>query len=246
METELLQIKSSEMSEAQAEALARAAAVLRKGEVVAVPTETVYGLAANALDAAAVKAIFAAKQRPAENPVIVHVADESMARDCVADWPATAQALAAAFWPGPLTLVLPKADEIPEIVTAGGTTVGVRLPRHPFMQELIRTCRFPLAAPSANLSNHISPTTAAHVQSQLAGRIPLVIDGGAAQVGIESTVVDLTGETIRVLRPGMVSASAIAAVLPEHTVKTGQDEGVLKSPGQLLSLIHISEPTRRS
>tara|TARA_Y100000589_G_scaffold67512_1_gene59183 strand:- start:97 stop:1110 length:1014 start_codon:yes stop_codon:yes gene_type:complete len=233
VETELLQIKSSEMSEAQAEAFARAAAVLRKGEVVAVPTETVYGLAANALDAAAVKAIFAAKQRPAENPVIVHVADESMARDCVADWPATAQALAAAFWPGPLTLVLPKADEIPEIVTAGGTTVGVRLPRHPFMQELIRTCRFPLAAPSANLSNHISPTTAAHVQSQLAGRIPLVIDGGAAQVGIESTVVDLTGETIRVLRPGMVSTSAIAAVLPEYTVTTGQDEGVLKSPGQL-------------
>lgn len=233
METELLQVQPSETSDAQAEVLARAAAALRKGGVVAVPTETVYGLAANALDASAVEAIFAAKQRPAENPVIVHVADEFMARDCVTEWPATAQALAAAFWPGPLTLVLPKSDEIPEIVTAGGTTVGVRLPRHPFMQELIRTCRFPLAAPSANLSNHISPTTAAHVQTQLAGRIPLVIDGGAAQVGIESTVIDLTGETIRILRPGMVAAAAIAAVLPEHTVTAGHDEGVLKSPGQL-------------
>ena len=150
----MLQVESSGTSDAQAEALARAAAVLRKGGVVAVPTETVYGLAANALDAPAVEAIFAAKQRPAENPVIVHVADEFMARDCVTEWPATAQALTAAFWPGPLTLVLPKADEIPEIVTAGGNTVGVRLPRHPFMQELIRTCRFPLAAPAP-----IYPTT---------------------------------------------------------------------------------------
>ena len=230
VESELLSI---EPPEAQAEAVARAAAVLRGGGVVAVPTETVYGLAANALDEAAVAGIFEAKNRPAENPVIVHVADESMARDCVANWPETAQALAAAFWPGPLTLVLPKADDIPSIVTAGGDTVGVRLPRHPFMQELIRACRFPLAAPSANLSNHISPTTAPHVQTQLAGRIPLVIDGGAAQVGIESTVVDLTGETLRVLRPGMVSAEAIAAVLPDVEVTAGNDEGTLKSPGQL-------------
>ena len=230
VESELLSI---ETPEAQAEAVARAAAVLRGGGVVAVPTETVYGLAANALDEAAVAGIFEAKNRPAENPVIVHVADESMARDCVANWPETAQALAAAFWPGPLTLVLPKAEVIPSIVTAGGDTVGVRQPRHPFMQELIRTCRFPLAAPSANLSNHLSPTTAPHVQTQLAGRIPLVIDGGAAQVGIESTVVDLTGETLRVLRPGMVSAEAIAAVLPDVKVTAGNDEGTLKSPGQL-------------
>ena len=230
LESELLSI---ETPEAQAEAVARAAAVLRGGGVVAVPTETVYGLAANALDEAAVAGIFEAKNRPAENPVIVHVADESMVRDCVANWPETAQALAAAFWPGPLTLVLPKAEVIPSIVTAGGDTVGVRQPRHPFMQELIRTCRFPLAAPSANLSNHLSPTTAPHVQTQLAGRIPLVIDGGAAQVGIESTVVDLTGETLRVLRPGMVSAEAIAAVLLDVEVTSGNDEGTLKSPGQL-------------
>ena len=230
VETELLSI---ETPAAQAEALARAAAVLRAGGVVAVPTETVYGLAANALEAAAVEEIFAAKNRPAENPVIVHVTDESMAHDCVAAWPETAQALAGAFWPGPLTLVLPKPEVIPSIVTAGGDTVGVRLPRHTFLQELIRTCRFPLAAPSANLSNHISPTNALHVQSQLAGRIPLVIDGGSAQVGIESTVVDLTSDPIRVLRPGMVSAEAIAAVLPDHQVTTGQDAGVLKSPGQL-------------
>jgi len=216
-----------------AEAVVQASSALRHGAVVGLPTETVYGLAANALDAACVAKIFEAKDRPSENPIIVHVADESMARDCVAEWPAAAAALAKAFWPGPLTLVLPKAEGIPDNVTAGGGTVGVRWPRHPLMQEVIRACRFPLAAPSANVSNQVSPTTADHVATQLAGRIPLIIDGGAAEVGIESTVVEVADDAVRVLRPGMISTEAIAAVWTEGAEGDGSDEGILKSPGQL-------------
>ena len=230
METQLL---STDTEEGFNEALELAVAQLRQGEVVAVPTETVYGLAANALEASSVEKIFTAKDRPAQNPIIVHVSSESMARDCVAQWPESAGKLANAFWPGPLTLVLPKADTIPGNVVAGGTTVGVRWPGHPFMQQLITACDFPLAAPSANLSNHISPTSAEHVKSQMEGRIPLIIDGGPAQVGIESTVVDLSGDSVRVLRPGMISMEAIKAVLSDGVITVGKDVGVLKSPGQL-------------
>ena len=230
METQLL---STDTEEGFNEALELAVAQLRQGEVVAVPTETVYGLAANALEASSVEKIFTAKDRPAQNPIIVHVSSESMARDCVAQWPESAGKLANAFWPGPLTLVLPKADTIPGNVVAGGTTVGVRWPGHPFIQQLITACDFPLAAPSANLSNHISPPSAEHVKSQMEGRIPLIIDGGPAQVGIESTVVDLSGDSVRVLRPGMISMEAIEAVLSDAVITAGKDECVLKSPGQL-------------
>ena len=230
METQLL---STDTEEGFNEALELAVAQLRQGEVVAVPTETVYGLAANALEASSVEKIFTAKDRPAQNPIIVHVSSESMARDCVAQWPESAGKLANAFWPGPLTLVLPKADTIPGNVVAGGATVGVRWPSHPFIQQLITACSFPLAAPSANLSNHISPTSAEHVKSQMEGRIPLIIDGGPAQVGIESTVVDLSGDSVRVLRPGMISMEAIEAVLSDGAITVGKDECVLKSPGQL-------------
>ena len=229
VDTEILQTNTPELF---AEAISRAAETLRRGELVAVPTETVYGLAANALEADCVGKIFEAKQRPQENPIIVHVASESMARDCVAQWPETASLLAKAFWPGPLTLVLPKADCIPDNVTAGGDTVGVRWPRHPFMQELIDACQFPLAVPSANLSNHLSPTTAVHVKSQMEGRIPLIIDGGAANVGIESTVVNLTGE-VRVLRPGMISRETIAATLSGVAVREGGQADAIKSPGRM-------------
>ena len=201
--------------------------------MVAVPTETVYGLAANALEPASVEKIFTAKNRPAKNPIIVHVTSESMARDCVAEWTKTAALLAKAFWPGPFTLVLPKAELIPDIVTAGGETVGVRWPSHRFTQELIKACCFPLAAPSANLSNHVSPTSAEHVKSQMDGRIPLIVDGGPTSVGIESTVVDLSGDRVRVLRPGMISVEVISAVLPDCKVEIDSDKGILKSPGQL-------------
>lgn len=222
--------------EAFAAAVERATALLRTGEVVAVPTETVYGLAANALNARAVAAIYRIKGRPARNPIIVHVASEAMARECVAEWPPAAAALAQAFWPGPLTLVLPKAPHLPEVVTAGGPTVGVRWPRHPFMQALIQQCGFPLAAPSANLSNQVSPTTAAHVRQQLGGRIPLIVDGGPCAVGIESTVVALDGAHFRILRPGMIHEESLAAVLgaaPDHGAPAESAREPLASPGRL-------------
>ena len=215
------------------EAVARATAVLRAGGLAALPTETVYGLAANALDTAAVEAIFKAKGRPPENPIIVHVDGVSMARDCVTEWPEEAEQLATAFWPGPLTLVLPKADCIPDGVTAGGGTVGVRWPSHPFMQAVIRACRFPLAAPSANLSNHLSPTNADHVRAQLGGVVQLIVDGGQSQVGIESAVVAVTADGVEVLRPGMISREALAAALPGVAVRAGSAGESLKSPGQM-------------
>jgi L-threonylcarbamoyladenylate synthase len=213
-------------------AVTRAAELLRAGEVVALPTETVYGLAANALDAAAVRRIFAIKQRPAHNPVIVHVSGLEMARRIVAEWPAMADRLAAAFWPGPLTLVLPRARAIPDEVTAGGATVGVRWPAHALMQAVIRECGFPLAAPSANLANELSPTNAAHVFQSLAGRVPLIVDGGQSQVGIESVVLDITVSPPRLLRPGMIHEESLVAVTGA-LAQGGVGAGPLRSPGQL-------------
>jgi len=215
-------------------AVKRAAELLRAGEVVALPTETVYGLAANALDANAVAKIYEAKGRPTHNPIIVHVASQELARRCVADWPAVATHLASSFWPGPLTMVLPRAKDIPDIVTAGGATVGVRWPSHPFIQAVIRECGFPLAAPSANRSNSLSPTNATHVFKQLGDRIPLVVDGGQSQVGIESTVIDLTCEPPAVLRPGMIHEESLIAVTGDLlSSQTKKLDGTLKSPGLL-------------
>ena len=213
-------------------AVRRAAELLRAGEVVALPTETVYGLAANALDPEAVSRIFTIKGRPAHNPIIVHVASLELARDCVARWPGLADKLARAFWPGPLTLVLPRANSIPDVVTAGGSTVGVRWPSHPFIQAVIRECGFPLAAPSANLSNHVSPTSASHVKKQLGEKIRLIVDGGQSQVGIESTVLDLSISPPRLLRPGMVHEQALLAITGSLNMREGAGE-VLKSPGLL-------------
>jgi len=215
-------------------AVRRATELLRAGEVVALPTETVYGLAANALDAAAVARIFEIKGRPAHNPLIVHVASLEVARLCVADWPRLADRLAAAFWPGPLTLVLPRAQTIPDLVTAGGPTVGVRWPSHPFIQAVIRECDFPLAAPSANLSNSISPTNAEHVRKQLGEKLRLIVDGGQSQVGLESTVLDLTVSPPRVLRPGMIHGESLAAAgLPIADGGLPVEAGALRSPGLL-------------
>jgi len=218
-----------------AAAVKRAAELLRAGEVVALPTETVYGLAANALDAKAVAKIFQIKGRPAHNPIIVHVADNDMAKRCASSWPDSATKLSQSFWPGPLTLVLPRAKEIPDNVTAGGDTAGIRWPNHPFIQAVIRECNFPLAAPSANLSNHISPTNAEHVRSQLAEKIPLIVDGGQSQVGIESTVLDLTATPPKILRPGMIHAESLTAVLGKLAGEKSSvpDDGALRSPGLL-------------
>ena len=232
MNTEILSTHTPALFQ---KAVRRAAELLRAGAVVALPTETVYGLAANALDESTVAKIFQIKGRPAHNPIIVHVATRELAQACVAQWPAAAEKFSLSFWPGPLTLVLPRAKKIPAIVTAGGETVGVRWPSHPFMQAVIRECGFPLAAPSANLSNQISPTNAEHVRAQLGGKIPLIVDGGQSQVGIESTVLDLTVSPPRILRPGMIHAESLAAVIevqsPKPKVQSHAD--VLKSPGQL-------------
>jgi L-threonylcarbamoyladenylate synthase len=214
-------------------AVTRAAELLRAGEVVAVPTETVYGLAANAFDPVAVQRIFKIKGRPAHNPIIVHVSSPAMARRCAVQWPAIAEQLAQAFWPGPLTLVLPRAEAVPDTVTAGGPTVGLRWPSHPFMQALIAACDFPLAAPSANLSNRVSPTNAAHVSRHLGGKIRLIIDGGQSQVGIESTVLDVSVTPPRLLRPGMIHQQALEAVIGKLAFSHACPDSVLKSPGQL-------------
>ncbi len=188
-----------------AEMLARAGEIIRRGGLVAFPTETVYGVGANALDAEAVGRIYQAKGRPFAIPLIVHVADEQMARSLVLDWPVQAQQLARRFWPGPLTLVLRKAALVPDLVTAGLDTVGVRVPQHPVALALIRAAGVPIAAPSANLFTQISPTTAQHVAEGLGDRIDLILDGGQAAVGIESTVVSLHRVPPAVLRPGMIS-----------------------------------------
>lgn len=215
-------------------AVARAAELLRAGQVVALPTETVYGLAANALDADAVARIFEIKGRPAYNPIIVHVDSVAMARRCAAKWPVIADRLAEAFWPGPLTVVVTKSETIPPIVTAGGPTVGVRWPSHPLIQGVISVCNFPLAAPSANRSSEISPTTAEHVRKSIGDRVPLIVDGGASQVGIESTVLDITVEPPRVLRPGMIHTESLLAVTDELADATTAGTSHLKSPGLLL------------
>ena len=222
-----------------AEAVERAAELLRAGQLVALPTETVYGLAANAWDAAAVARIYEVKGRPARNPIIVHVAGLELARDCVAEWPPVADKLAGAFWPGPLTLVLPRSPRIPDMVTAGGPTVGVRWPSHPFIQAVIRACGFPLAAPSANPANQVSPTTAGHVRKAFDGKIPLIVDGGPSQVGLESTVLDLAAAPPRLLRPGMIHAESLLAVMGATELRLAAPDlsagagDILRSPGML-------------
>lgn len=234
MKTEILPTHTPALFAA---AVKRAAELLRVGEVVALPTETVYGLAANALDENAVAKIFQIKGRPAHNPIIVHVVGNEMARVCVKDFSALAEQFSQSFWPGPLTLVLPRAKIIPEAVTAGGATVGIRWPSHPFMQAVIRECGFPLAAPSANLSNQISPTNAEHVRAQLGGKLPLIVDGGQSQVGIESTVLDLSVSPPCILRPGMIHAESLAAVCGEvqsPNSKLQSNDSALRSPGLLV------------
>jgi L-threonylcarbamoyladenylate synthase len=192
--------------------LDRAAQILRDGGLVAFPTETVYGLGANALSAEAVRRIYAAKGRPSTSPLIVHIASLDMLPQITAEWPHPAQLLAEQFWPGPLTLVVKKNAAVPDEVTAGLNTVGVRMPAHPVAHELIRRTGLPVAAPSANRFTEISPTTAEHVRRVLGDKVDLILDGGPCQVGIESTVLSLAGDMPVLLRPGMVSAAEIERV----------------------------------
>ena len=212
----------------------RAADFLRKGELVAFPTETVYGLGANALDEKAVQRIFDVKGRPAYNPLIVHLASLSQVQSLVCWWPPAADRLAEAFWPGPLTLVLPKNDSVPDIVTAGLKNVALRVPSHPVAQALLREVSLPVAAPSANRSSHLSPTTAQHVEKSLGNTVELILDGGSTPLGIESTVVTLTSSGARLLRPGALSVDEIEATLGmklEHAQT--EDNGARLSPGML-------------
>lgn len=224
----------------------RAAEMLRTGRLVAFPTETVYGLGANALDATAVASIFTAKGRPASNPIIVHIAAVEEARGLTRTWPEPADVLAKQFWPGPLTLVLPRSTRVPSIVTAGGDSVALRIPANPIALELIRTAGVPVAAPSANPSEGISPTTAQHVLAGLNGKVELILDGGPSDGGIESTVVDLRDPgNLRVLRYGLISvddlSSALGAPVTASDALTGADE-ISASPGQLLR--HYAPRTR--
>ncbi|HVS36018.1 MAG TPA: L-threonylcarbamoyladenylate synthase [Gemmataceae bacterium] len=215
-------------------AIARAAAVLRGGGLVAFPTETVYGLGALALDAGAVQRIFAAKGRPANNPIIVHIADIAEVTKVAAVWPEPAERLARRFWPGPLTLVVPRGAAVPDATTAGGPTVAVRVPAHPVALALLRATGAPIAAPSANRSTELSPTRAEHVLRGLAGRIDLVLDGGATTGGVESTVLDVTTSPPRLLRPGLIGPAELeAAIGPIARPTAVKIETVLPSPGML-------------
>jgi L-threonylcarbamoyladenylate synthase len=191
----------------------RAVDILRRGGLVAFPTETVYGLGADATNADAVRRIFQAKGRPSTNPLICHVADETVARRYAAAWPLASSRLAERFWPGPLTLVVPKSPEIVAEATAGLNTVGLRAPNHPLTLELLRKFDRPLAGPSANKSSRVSPTTAQHVREELGDAVDLVLDGGACAVGIESTVLDLSADRPVILRPGGVSRAQIEDVI---------------------------------
>jgi L-threonylcarbamoyladenylate synthase len=216
------------------EAVARAAAVLRAGGLVAFPTETVYGLGAHAMDPAAVARIFAAKGRPASNPLIVHLAGADRVSDVAAAWPEAAARLAERFWPGPLTLVLPRHPRVPEAVTAGGPTVAVRVPAHPVARALLGAAGVPVAAPSANRSSRLSPTRAGHVLQDLAGRIDLVLDGGPCAGGIESTVLDVTAAPPRLLRPGLASRAELEAVIgPIAGPPSAAGGSALPAPGML-------------
>jgi L-threonylcarbamoyladenylate synthase len=220
-------------------AIARAADCLRRGGLVAFPTETVYGLGVNALDPVAVRRLFAAKQRPATDPLIVHIGSIDLLPPLVSHVPDRVRILGRRFWPGPLTLVLPRSSQVPDEVTAGLSTVAIRVPRHPVALALLEAAAIPVAAPSANLFSRPSPTHASHVLEDLDGRIDLVVDGGATTVGVESTVLDLTADVPAVLRPGAVThemlrelLGRVEVVTPSGTPGHGSDQA-MRSPGTL-------------
>jgi L-threonylcarbamoyladenylate synthase len=233
-ETLVLQIDPANPDQA---VIARAASLLRQGELVVFPTETVYGLGADAFQPPALAGIFAAKGRPLSDPLIVHIAELSELEGLTSSFSARARGLAEVFWPGPLTLLLPRGSQVPSLVTAGMETVAVRMPGHPVASALIKALGSPIAAPSANRFMHVSPTTAAHVLADLGGRVPLILDAGPCVVGVESTILDLSTAVPTILRPGGVSLEALRAVLPEVHLPVRREaeleEQVQKAPGQL-------------
>lgn len=233
MKTKVLTVHSQNPEHA---VIAEAARVIQSGRLAAFPTETVYGLGANALDAQAVLRIFAAKGRPSHDPLIVHIADLGMLEQVAREVPEEARLLAEHFWPGPLTLILPKHANIPAEVTAGLENVAVRMPAHPVALALIRAAGLPVAAPSANRFGHTSPTSAAHVLADLDGRIDMILDGGSTPIGVESTVLDTSQTPARILRPGGVSYEALCEVLGNVMIngqKASHDNLPQLSPGML-------------
>jgi L-threonylcarbamoyladenylate synthase len=230
-QTKIFKVTPNNLSEV----IRECAEIIQRGGTVAIPTETVYGLAANALDPIAVNRIFYAKGRPADNPLIVHVASIEQLEQLVSEIPPMALALIETFWPGPLTLILKRTDIVPDITTGGLNTVAVRMPADIIAQELIRLSGKPLAAPSANISGRPSPTTAFHVLHDLEGKIDAVIDAGNTCIGVESTVIDMSGEKPAVLRPGYISATQIEEVIGEAEIgysdHVTEAEGIVRSPG---------------
>ncbi|MGI6175453.1 MAG: L-threonylcarbamoyladenylate synthase [Christensenellales bacterium] len=223
-----------DLARREAYGIRKAASLLQNGQVVAFPTETVYGLGASALDEAAIHRIFEAKGRPKDNPLIVHIAQTEQLNELVRDVPKNAQTLMTLFWPGPLTIILPKKQGINPAVSAGLDTLAVRMPSHKAARKLLRACGLPVAAPSANRSGRPSPTDARTVLEDLGGRIPLILDGGECEVGLESTVVDLSGPVPVLLRPGFVTLDMLQKALGQVEVAggvLGRFEGVAKSPG---------------
>jgi len=207
--------------------------LLTEGKLVAIPTETVYGLAANGLDETAVAGIFSAKNRPTFDPLILHVASIEQAQSLCTDWPEMADKLARAFWPGPLTLILPKADHVPDLTTSGQPTVGIRMPNNRLTLELLSTLPFPLAAPSANPFGYVSPTNAQHVADQLGDRIDYILDDGDCSVGIESTIIAIDNGAPKVLRLGGLSLERIADVLGVPVMEHLNQNSNPQAPGQL-------------
>ncbi len=237
--------------------LAKAARALREGKLVAIPTETVYGLGANAYDERAVARVFEAKARPTFDPLIVHIARIEDLNEVAREVPPSARALANALWPGPLTMILPKKPEIPDIVTAGLPTVAVRFPKHAIAQRIIALAGVPVAAPSANPFGYISPTTAKHVIAMLGDKVDFIVDGGPCDVGVESTVIDMTGTSPIILRPGGMALESIEAIIGNVSIQAqpgrspgttntldtaGVPEKGLASPGQTLSHYAPSTP----
>ncbi len=211
--------------------ITKAVSILRAGGLVAFPTETVYGLGADATNAAAISKIFAAKERPVDHPLIVHLARMEQLSEWACEVPPAALKLAQAYWPGPLTIILKKQPSVLPSVTGGQDTIGLRLPRHPVAQALLQAFGGGIAAPSANRFTHISPTTAAAVYEELGNKVDLILDGGACEVGLESTIIDMSRDQPRVLRPGMITAQAIAEVLGASVAVTQQPEQAIRAPG---------------